>query len=74
MYNEIGDFMEVEIDIEKLRRDLIDYFGTAISINPIATMDLIKVENASYEELIDIAIKNNFDLNNYIISYIKKKS
>lgn len=73
MYNEIGDFMEVEIDIEKLRRDLIDYFGTAISINPIATMDLIKVENASYEELIDIAIKNNFDLNNYIISYIKKK-
>ena len=74
MYNEIGDFMEVEIDIEKLRRDLIDYFGTAISINPIATMDLIKVENASYEELIDIAIKNNFDLNNYIISYIKKKN
>ena len=65
--------MEVEIDIEKLRSDLIDYFGTAISFNPIATMDLIKVENASYEELIDIAIKNNFDLNNYIISYIKKK-
>ena len=65
--------MEVEIDIERLRRDLIDYFGTAISFNPVATMDLVKVENASYEELINIAIKNNFDLNNYVVSYIKKK-
>ena len=57
--------MEVEIDIEKLRSDLMDYFGTAMGFFPVATMDLIKVQNASDEELINIALKNNFDLNKY---------
>lgn len=66
--------MELEIDIEKLRSDLMDYFGTAMGFFPVATMDLIKVQNASDEELINIALKNNFDLNKYIINgYIKKK-
>ena len=66
--------MEVEIDIEKLRSDLMDYFGTALGFFPVATMDLIKVQNASDEELINIALKNNFDLNKYIINgYIKRK-
>ena len=66
--------MELEIDIEKLRSDLMDYFGTAMGFFPGATMDLIKVQNASDEELINIALKNNFDLNKYIINgYIKKK-
>ena len=50
--------MEVEIDIEKLRSDLMDYFGTAMGFFPVATMDLIKVQNASSEELISIAAKN----------------
>ena len=56
-----------EINIEKLRRDLIDYFGSA-SFNgfPIAAMELISVENASDEKLINIAINNNFDLNEYV--------
>ena len=54
--------MEVEIDIEKLRSDLMDYFGTAMGFFPVATMDLIKVQNASDEELINIALKNNFDV------------
>ena len=55
-----------EIDYEKLREDLIDYYGTA-SYNgfPMAIIELSNVENASYEELINIAIKNNFNLNNY---------
>lgn len=53
------------IDIEKLRRDLIDYFGSATSFNPVAFMDVINVENASEEVLIDIALKNGFDLDNY---------
>ena len=66
--------MELEIDIEKLRSDLMEYFGTAMGFFPVATMDLIKVQNASDEELINIALKNNFDLNKYIINgYIKKK-
>lgn len=66
--------MELEIDIEKLRSDLMDYFGTAMGFFPVATMDLIKVQNASPEELINIALKNNFDLNKYIVNgYIKRK-
>ena len=66
--------MEVEIDIEKLRSDLMDYFGTAIGFFPAATMDLIKVQNASGEELINIALKNNFDLSKYIVNgYSKTK-
>ena len=61
-----------EIDYEKLRNDLIDYYGTA-SYNefPMAIIELSNVENASYEELINIAIKNNFNLNNYKKEEIK---
>ena len=61
-----------EIDYEKLRNDLIDYYGTA-SYNgfPMAIIELSNVENASYEELINIAIKNNFNLNNYKTEEIK---
>ena len=66
--------MELEIDIEKLRSDLMDYFGTALGFFPVATMDLIKVQNASDEELINIALKNNFDLSKYIVNgYSKTK-
>ena len=56
------------IDIETLRKDLIDYFGTAMQFNPKAIMDLTKVENASPEELVEIAQDNNFDLNDYKIN------
>lgn len=66
--------MEVEIDIEKLRSDLMDYFGTAMGFFPVATMDLIKVQNASSEELINFALKNNIDLSKYIVNgYSKTK-
>lgn len=56
------------IDFEQLRKDLIDYFGTAMfSGLPLAIMDLSKVEKASKEELIIIAQQNNYDLDNYKI-------
>lgn len=53
------------IDVERLRRDLIDYFGTAMGVLPTAMMELSQVENASSEKLIEIARKNGFDLRNY---------
>ena len=53
------------IDFELLRSDLLNYFGTAINFFPNATMDVIEVQNASYDELIRIAIENNFNLDNY---------
>ena len=56
----------MEIDIEKLRKDLIDYYGTAMfNASPLAIIELTKVENASPQELINIALKTNFDLTEY---------
>lgn len=53
------------IDYEKLRKDLIDYFGTAMSFSPMAIMDLSRVESASDDELVEIAKRNGFDLTKY---------
>ena len=56
-----------EIDIERLRKDLLDYFGTALfTVSPLAIMELNKLERANPEELINLAINNNFNLNKYI--------
>lgn len=60
--------MEVEIDIDRLRRDLMDYYGTAlISASPIAVVELSKVESASDMELVELAQKSRIDLNGYIV-------
>ena len=61
-----------EIDYDKLREDLIDYYGTA-SYNgfPMAIIELANVENASNDELINIALNNNINLNNYKKEEIK---
>ncbi len=53
------------MDYEKLRCDLIDYFGSAMSYNPMAVIELSNVENASNSKLEEIAIRNGFDLSDY---------
>ena len=55
----------MEIDIDKLKSDLIDYYGTAIEFYPQTVIDLSKIEYASEEQLINIALSNNFDLSIY---------
>lgn len=55
----------MNIDYEKLRNDLIDYFGTAMSCNPMVVIELSNVQNASNYTLIQIALKNGFDLRKY---------
>ena len=56
-----------EIDFERLREDLVDYFGTAMFNGfPMAVVDVTQVEIASNEQLIQIAQSNGFNLNNYI--------
>ena len=57
----------MNINYEKLKNDLIDYFGTAMSFNPIAIMNVSEVKNATYDKLIQIAVKNGFNLNDYIV-------
>ena len=55
------------IDIEQLKKDLIDYFtGAMFMVSPVALVDLTEVENASDEKLIQIALDNKFDLKKYL--------
>ncbi len=53
------------MDYESLREDLKDYFGTAIAFNQMAIIDLMMIESASNDKLVEIAIQNGFDLDNY---------
>ena len=55
------------IDIDRLREDLINYFGTAIYYNPMAIMDLEEIKRADEGKLIKIALDNKFDLERYKI-------
>ena len=59
--------MEYEIDVDRLRRDLKDYYGTAMfSASPMAVLDLSRVERASDMEIVEMAQKNGVDLSDYI--------
>lgn len=55
----------MNIDYEKLRQDLVDYFGSAMVFFPVAVMDVVRIENASDEELLQVANQNGFDLSKY---------
>ena len=56
-----------EIGIERLIKDLIEYFTSAMfMVSPIALVDLTEVENASDEQVVKIALNNKFDLNKYM--------
>lgn len=49
--------MNIEIDYDKLREDLLDYYGTAYIYNPIAIIEFSNAQNASNSKLIQIAQK-----------------
>ena len=56
------------MDVERLREDLKDYYGTAMSRGfPMAMMDLSEVEHASEEELVKKAIHNGMDISKYLL-------
>lgn len=58
--------MEKEIDIEKIRKYLIDYYGTAmLNASPTAMMDLIEVENATNELVLKLALDNKLNLDKF---------
>ena len=63
-------FMNINInnlDIERLRKDLIEHFTSAMFIvSPIALVDLTEVENANEEQIVKIALNNKFDLKKYL--------
>ena len=44
------------MDIEKLREALLDYYGTAMDRFPAAMMDVLRVQEASEEELVQMGL------------------
>ena len=56
-----------DFDYDSLRHDLMDYYGTAMCSGlPMAVIDLGKVERASEQELLRIAQKEHFNLDQYV--------
>ncbi len=64
-----------EIDINKLKKDLKDYYEAAYFTlgYGAALMDSIDIYKLSDEELINKAIDNGINLENYIINNSNKK-
>ena len=56
-----------QVNVDKLREDLEDYFGTAMfNGNPQAMIELEEVKRAGEHELISLAQRCGFDINDYI--------
>jgi len=63
-----GGGMDIRIDVERLRRALIDYFGTAMTAGAWpAIADVSEVEDASPIELIRIAEREGIDLREFAV-------
>ena len=59
--------MEGKIDVERLRNDMMDYYGTAIFNDfAMAAMNVEFIEMASDQDLIAIAPKEGVDLSKYL--------
>jgi hypothetical protein len=62
----MGAIMDESIDIIKLRRDLMNFYGTALFAGFDAAMeDLHEIDKESEEELIKRAIKEGMNLQKY---------
>ena len=60
------EVIAMEINTDKLRKDMIDNYGTAMFNGfPMAIMDLSKVEKASEQELIRMAKNQGVNLDKY---------
>ena len=59
----------MELDIDRLRKDLMDKYGTAMfSSIPASVMDLSRIERMSDQEILETAQKQKIDLSKYIMS------
>lgn len=56
----------MELDVSRLRDDLEDYYGTAMCSGlPMAVIELSQAQSASPQELVDMALREGFDLSRY---------
>lgn len=65
----------IEIDINKLKQDLKDYYESAyFTLGYGATlMQSFDIDNLSDEEIINKAIENGLNIENYILNSSNKK-
>jgi hypothetical protein len=58
----------MEIDIQQLRNDLLDYYGTAAASGiSAAIITLAQIEAFSDQELLEYALKENIYLEQYTV-------
>ncbi len=58
----------MQIDFDRLRRDLLNYYGTAMmSASPMAMMNVIDVEHADERRLIKLAEDAGIRLDAYLV-------
>ena len=65
----------IEIDINKLKQDLKDYYESAYFTlgYAAALMQSFDIDNLSDEEMINKAIENGLNIENYIVNNSNKK-
>ena len=62
------EITEITLDGDRIRRDLMNYYGTAMTGPfPMAMSELDMVRRASGDELLALAEQAGLDLNDYII-------
>jgi len=61
--------MDELFDVELLRKDLINYYGSASMYNPNAMADLLEIERLNDNELVEFAIDHDIDLSKYMYFY-----
>ena len=61
--------MEIDnYDIDAIRADLEDYYGTGmINVSPFAMVDLINLDNKSDYEILSLAVSIGMNIDNYYI-------
>ena len=62
------EITEITLDGDRIRRDLMDYYGTAMTGSfPMAMSELDTVRRASGDQLLAMAKQAGLDLNDYTI-------
>lgn len=57
--------MDITIDVDNLRDDLRDYYGSATGFSPMAMADVVAVDSMSDNEIVQKAVENGFNLYDY---------
>lgn len=57
--------MDITIDVDNLRDDLRDFYGSATGCSPMVMADVVAVDSMSDNEVVQKAVENGFNLYDY---------